>query len=131
MIHFDGECRKPASGPVRPGGVFGRRRPRRGEAGLPALHLGAERPRAVELAQDADRSQGHPVDQQVGRGQIELTAELGRGGAGVAQADGLRSQPVTGEAELLGGDRTEERREVPEEVRRADLGRRQDETLGS
>ena len=42
-----------------------------GEAGLPLLGELAERRGRAELAQHADRAERHPVDQQVGRRQVE------------------------------------------------------------
>ena len=47
-----------------------------GKAGDPAAQLGAVRNVGVELAQHAGDAGAHPVDQQVGRRQVELAAEL-------------------------------------------------------
>src|SRR5690348_9426246 len=48
----------------------------RREAGQPLLEDRAVGGLSLELAQHADRAQRHPVDQQVGRRQVELAAEL-------------------------------------------------------
>src|SRR4051794_18024001 len=50
-----------------------------GEAGKPALHLGAERTTGTELAEHPNAAERDPMDQQVGRGQVELAAQLVRG----------------------------------------------------
>jgi hypothetical protein len=44
-------------------------------AGNPPEHLGPERALALKLAQHADPRGGHPVDQHVGRGQVELAGD--------------------------------------------------------
>ena len=47
--------------------------------GHPADHLGAERPLALKLAEHADPGGRHPVDQHVGRRQVELAGDVARG----------------------------------------------------
>ena len=67
----------------------------------PATFL-AQADRRVQLAQDADRAEGDAVDQEVRRGQVQLLAQLVRGGARVGDAGRLGADPGAGERELLG-----------------------------
>ena len=68
----------------------GRRADRRtgagAEAGQPGLELGSPRCLGLELAEHADRSGGHPVDEQVVRRQVQLQAGAVGGRAGVRPA---------------------------------------------
>src|ERR1700676_3610942 len=80
-----------------------------GVAGHPADHLGAERALALELAQHADAGGRHPVDQHVGRRQVELAADAG--GAQVGDAARLLAHPFPAELERLDRGWLGERRE--------------------
>ena len=54
----------------------------------------------LQLAQHADRAERDPVDQQVGRRQVELAAELVGRAARVGDPGGLLPQPGPGEVEV-------------------------------
>src|SRR3954452_21275190 len=75
-----------------------------GESGKPLLQDGAVRRTGLELAEDTDRAQRDPVDEQVGRRQVELAAELVRRRARAGQPGRLAADPGPGEPELVHGD---------------------------
>jgi enoyl-CoA hydratase len=123
-----------------------RRRPRRrGRAGQPVVddggskyprhplqHLGPELPFALQLAQHPDARRGHPVDQHVGRRQVEPAGDVAR--PHVGDAGRLFAQPLAAELEAVHLGRLGQRRQEgvqrvqvhvdtgPQEPVRAQLG---------
>ena len=89
-----------------------RRSVSRRKAGDPATHLGLKRSTRVELAEHADAAEPHPMDQQIGRRQVELTTECRGLRTWVADAGGLLAQPRTREVERRLAGRIQERVEV-------------------